>query len=133
MDDKILHLKEEIERELSAASDLSSLDQLRVSYLGKKGSITALLKGMKDLAADQKKAFGADVNKLKEYAMTKVEEKTQELKKKQIELEIAAMPGLIFHLPQQTKWVHITPSPLFRDSAKLFSNLWALPLRIILR
>ena len=87
MDDKILHLKEEIERELSAASDLSSLDQLRVSYLGKKGSITALLKGMKDLAADQKKAFGADVNKLKEYAMTKVEEKTQELKKKQIELE----------------------------------------------
>ena len=92
MDDKILRLKEEIEKELSGASDLSSLDQLRVSYLGKKGSITALLKGMKELAADQKKAFGADVNKLKEFAMTKIEARTEELKKKQIELEIAAMP-----------------------------------------
>ena len=82
MDDKILRLKEEIEKELSGTSDLSSLDQLRVSYLGKKGSITSLLKGMKELAADQKKAFGADVNKLKEFAMTKIEERTEELKKK---------------------------------------------------
>ncbi|MBR2177353.1 MAG: phenylalanine--tRNA ligase subunit alpha [Clostridia bacterium] len=92
MDDRILRLKEEIESKLSGISELGELDQLRVSYLGKKGSITALLKGMKELAAEQKKAFGADVNKLKEFAAEQIEAKTAELKKKQTELEIAAMP-----------------------------------------
>ena len=92
MDDRILRLKEEIESRLSGISELGELDQLRVSYLGKKGSITALLKGMKELAAEQKKAFGADVNKLKEFAAEQIEAKTAELKKKQTELEIAAMP-----------------------------------------
>lgn len=92
MDDRILRLKEEIESRLSGISELGELDQLRVSYLGKKGSITALLKGMKELAAEQKKAFGADVNKLKEFAAEQIESKTAELKKKQTELEIAAMP-----------------------------------------
>ena len=92
MDEKILNLKEEIEKELEAVADLTGIDRMRVSYLGKKGSITALLKGMKELAADQKKAFGADVNKLKEFAASRIEAKTEELKKKQIELEIASMP-----------------------------------------
>ena len=92
MDDKILKLKKEIEDRLSSISELGELEQLRVSCLGKKGSITALLKGMKDLAAEQKKAFGADVNKLKEFAAEQIEAKTNELKKKQTELEIASMP-----------------------------------------
>ena len=47
---------------------------------------------MKDLAADQKKAFGADVNKLKEFTASRIEEKTEELRRKQIEKELAAMP-----------------------------------------
>ena len=46
MDDKILKLKKEIEDRLSSISELGELEQLRVSCLGKKGSITALLKGM---------------------------------------------------------------------------------------
>ena len=75
MDKKILSLRERIDNELKAVSDLSELDSLRVSYLGKKGSITSLLKGMKDLAADQKKAFGADVNKLMEFTASRIEEK----------------------------------------------------------
>ena len=75
MDEKILNLKEEIEKELEAVADLTGIDRMRVSYLGKKGSITALLKGMKELAADQKKAFGADVNKLKEFAASRIEAK----------------------------------------------------------
>ena len=92
VDERILRLQEEIKKELSDAKDLASIDQLRVSYLGKKGSITSLLKGMKTLAAEQRKAFGADVNKLKDSAAKMIEERAAELKKKQIELEISAMP-----------------------------------------
>lgn len=108
VDERILNLKSEIEKKLSDMSDLSELDKVRVSYLGKKGSITALLKGMKDLAAEQKKAFGADVNKLKEFAAQKIDEKTKELKEKQIELEIKSMPVFDISAPanQETGSYH---------------------------
>lgn len=99
MDERILSLKEKMEKELSGISDLAEIDKIRVAYLGKKGSITALMKGMKELAADQRKAFGADVNKLKEAAMTKIEEKTEELRRRQVEMEIASMPAFDITAP----------------------------------
>ena len=102
MDEKILKLKEEIEEKLSSASKPDDIEKLRVSYLGKKGSITALLKGMKDLAADQKKAFGADVNKLKAFAAEMVEKKSEELRRIQIEREIAMMPTFDITSPVNT-------------------------------
>ena len=92
MDEKIIRLKDEINSKLNEVADLLDLDKVRVAYLGKKGSITALLKGMKDLSVEEKKVFGADVNKLKAYAAEKIEEKIAELKEKEIQLEIASMP-----------------------------------------
>ncbi|MBQ1473828.1 MAG: phenylalanine--tRNA ligase subunit alpha, partial [Ruminococcus sp.] len=59
MDNRIDVLREEIRQKLSGAADLAELDKLRVGYLGKKGSITALLKGMKDLSNEERKTFGA--------------------------------------------------------------------------
>lgn len=90
--DKISQLREEFEKKLAKIADLPALDKVRVDYLGKKGSITALLKGMKDLSNEEKKSFGADINKLKGYAAKRVEEKVEELRKAEIEREIAAMP-----------------------------------------
>ena len=82
--DKTAILKEEITQKLSQTESLAELEEIRVAYLGKKGSITALLKGMKDLSAEERKTFGAEVNKLKNYAAEKIEEKTEELKNKEI-------------------------------------------------
>ena len=45
MNEKIISLMGEINAKVSEISDLVELDKLRVAYLGKKGSITALLKG----------------------------------------------------------------------------------------
>ena len=73
--DQIAVLKEEITKKLSETADLIDLDKIRVAYLGKKGSITALLKGMKDLSPEERKSFGAEVNKLKTFAAEKIEEK----------------------------------------------------------
>ena len=92
MDNKIEVLREEIRQRLASVKDLSELDKARVEYLGKKGSITALLKGMKDLSNEEKKTFGAEVNKLKGAVAKRIEERIEELKKLQIEAEINAMP-----------------------------------------
>ena len=90
--DKISTLKEEFEQKLAHTTELASLDKVRVDYLGKKGSITALLKGMKDLSNEEKKSFGAAVNKLKGYAAQRIDEKIEELRRLEVEREIAMMP-----------------------------------------
>ena len=92
MDNRIDILKEEIKNKLNSTTDLAELDRVRVAMLGKKGSITALLKGMKDLTADERKTFGAEVNRLKAYASEKIEAKVNELNEKAIEAEISLMP-----------------------------------------
>lgn len=92
MDNKIEVLRGEIKQKLDLTKDLAELDKIRVDYLGKKGSITALLKGMKELSNEEKKTFGAEVNKLKAAVAQKIDEKVAELKQKQIEAEINAMP-----------------------------------------
>ena len=90
--DKISALREEFEKKLSQIVNLPDLDKVRVDYLGKKGSVTALLKGMKELSNEEKKSFGAEVNKLKGYVAKRVEEKVEEMRKAEIEREIAMMP-----------------------------------------
>ena len=90
--DKISELREEFEQKLEQTADLVSLDKIRVDFLGKKGRITALLKGMKSLTNEEKKTFGAEVNKLKAAAAKRIEDKIEELRQAEIELEIASMP-----------------------------------------
>lgn len=92
MNQQIATLQQEALEQLSKAAELSELENLRVAYLGKKGSITALLKGMKDLSPEERKTFGAEVNELKELVTQEIEKKTAELKEAEIKKEIASMP-----------------------------------------
>ncbi|MBQ2943122.1 MAG: phenylalanine--tRNA ligase subunit alpha [Ruminococcus sp.] len=92
MDEKIIALKNEITDKVASAKTTAELDARRVEYLGKKGSITALLKGMKDLSVEEKKTFGAKVNELKEYATQQIDDKAQALKEQEIQKELDSMP-----------------------------------------
>ena len=47
---------------ISEATELSVLDGLRVEYLGKKGQLTGLLKGLGALSAEERPAAGARAN-----------------------------------------------------------------------
>ena len=52
--------------QIEAASDASTLEALRVALLGKSGTVTGLLKQLGTLPADQRKAFGEQVNRAKD-------------------------------------------------------------------
>lgn len=99
MENKIAELKSQFEKELSEIKELSELENIRISYLGKKGTVTGLLKGMKELSNEEKKSFGQKVNELKGAVANKISEKTIELKKKEIEREIALMPEFDLSMP----------------------------------
>ncbi len=99
MDEKITKLKQQFEDELSKISNMSELENIRVSYLGKKGSVTDLLKGMRELSNEEKKVFGQRINELKSAVAGKIAEKTEELKELEIRKAIELMPEFDLSMP----------------------------------
>ena len=63
-------IREKAERELKQAGDRQALENLRVRYLGKKGELTAILKQMGGLAADERPVIGQLANRIR----TRIEE-----------------------------------------------------------
>ena len=133
MDNKILSLKEKFVSELDKIDNLADIESIRVSYLGKKGSVTDLLKGMKELSNDERKAFGQKVNELKGLVNEKITEKTNELKEKEIQKEIELMPEFDLSMPPVMDRVHIILLHLCKGNVREYSNQWALPLKITVR
>jgi len=63
--DQLGQLKSEATAELSNISNLAELETWRINYLGKKGSLTSILRGLGNLSLDQRKEIGAAANDLK--------------------------------------------------------------------
>ncbi len=51
--------------EIEAAPDLAALQDVRVKYLGKKGSVTSQLKGLGALSPDERRRVGGEINQVK--------------------------------------------------------------------
>mgnify|MGYP001146897945 FL=1 len=62
MKDRLQQIREEALRQISSSASLEKLNEVRVSVLGKKGELTAVLKSMKDIAAEERPKFGQMVN-----------------------------------------------------------------------
>jgi len=63
--DQLQKIDQEARQDLEAAESADTLEQLRIQYLGKKGRLTAILRGLKDLSAEEKREVGGQANKLK--------------------------------------------------------------------
>lgn len=73
---------------VSDASTIAELDQVRVDYLGKKGQITALLKGLGKLDGAERPAAGAKINEAKESVMTKLNAKKEAMEQAELESQL---------------------------------------------
>lgn len=58
-------LKKQFQQELQQAQCTADLEQLKVKYLGRKGPIQDLMKGLKEVAPEEKPRFGKEINDLK--------------------------------------------------------------------
>lgn len=66
MEERLKALKEEVLAKIKEASNTKSLNDVRVAYLGRKGPITDLLKGMGKLPPEERPKMGALVNVIRE-------------------------------------------------------------------
>ena len=124
MNEQLMKLQAQFQAELEKVQDASGLENLRVAYLGKKGSITDLLKGMKDLSVEEKKDFGQKVNLLKNEATEKIAAKMVELKEKEIEKEINSMPEFDLSMPATLDRGSYHPITLVqRECERIFKSM----------
>jgi phenylalanyl-tRNA synthetase alpha chain len=63
--EQLHNLGQAARKALEEAANIDVLEQLRVSYLGKKGELTAILRGLKELPVETRKEIGGAANRLK--------------------------------------------------------------------
>jgi phenylalanyl-tRNA synthetase alpha chain len=82
MRERLEELRKEAEKEIVAAKDEKTISDVRVQYLGKKGHITSILKGLGSLSKEERPVVGKIANELKQYLEDEIQKKSQILKEK---------------------------------------------------
>ena len=80
---------QELKAEIPAVRDVQSLEQLKVKLLGKKGSLTALLRGMGQLSPEERPKMGQIINENREKLTALLDQKQAELSAREKEIRLA--------------------------------------------
>ena len=88
MEEQIKTIAENAIKEIGNAQNANSLYDIRVKYLGKKGEFTAVLRGMKDLSAEQRPIIGGMVNKYKEELENLIAEKEKQFAEQELQRKL---------------------------------------------
>ncbi|MGY4842667.1 phenylalanine--tRNA ligase subunit alpha [Weissella cibaria] len=84
LQDELTQLRDQALGEIAATADLKALNQVRVNWLGKKGPLTEVLRGMKDLTPEERPVVGALANEVRDAL-------TEAIATRQTNLEAAAL------------------------------------------
>lgn len=85
-----MRLQEQAFAAIVQAQDAGTLELIRVEYLGKKGKLTEILKGLVNLSAEEKPKMGQLVNQIKREVSAAIEEKMRQLKEQALQLRLAS-------------------------------------------
>ncbi len=92
-------LLNQFQSEMESAKTTADVEALRVKYLGKKGEVTELLKGLGKLSIEERKATGATINQIKTKIQSSIEETMKKLALQELDAKLKAekpdhsMPG----------------------------------------
>jgi phenylalanyl-tRNA synthetase alpha chain len=100
LETQLATLRQEAQRAIATTTTLEQLEQLRIKYLGKKGSLSQVLGGMGKLDATERPRIGALANEVKEALQADLDQKRTALQAAQIEAKLVSealdvtMPGV---------------------------------------
>lgn len=103
MEEKLQKLCQEAVKAMAEATDLEALNEMRVRYLGKKGELTQVLRGMGNLSAEERPRIGQAANEVRaaieevlsaRTATLKSAVKAQRLKHEGIDVTLPGTPAL---------------------------------------
>lgn len=84
MKEKVESIKKEVIAKIKMVEDTKQVYDLKVEYLGKKGSISQLVSELGNLSIEEKKEYGSLVNTLKKEVTELLEQKNREMEEKQL-------------------------------------------------
>ena len=90
MKETLIKIKTEAEGALAAAETLDTLEELRIKYLGKKGELTSVMKGMGALSPEERPIIGQLANEVRDFIGNALDEKKAALEKSAEEAKILA-------------------------------------------
>ena len=89
MKEQIAKIKENSIKEITACQEERELNELKVKYLGKKGELTVVLRGMGALSPEERPVIGSLVNQVRDELESLVQKKEKEFKRKELEKKLA--------------------------------------------
>lgn len=90
MKERLIALKQEALAQLGEVADAAHLNDLRVKYLGKKGPLTEILRGMGSLSAEERPVIGQVANEVRGAIESLIEEKQEHFQRQETEQRLAA-------------------------------------------
>lgn len=88
MKEQIEQIKVNALKEIEKAKDLKELNEVNVKYLGKKGELTAVLRGMGALSAEERPVIGSLVNVVRDELEKAISEKEEKFKTEEMEAKL---------------------------------------------
>ncbi len=88
MEQQLKQIEQEAIEKIAACTNLKELNDVRVQYLGKKGSITEVLKGMGKLSPEERPKMGALANTVREKVTEALEQRVKVLEEQQIQEQL---------------------------------------------
>jgi phenylalanyl-tRNA synthetase alpha chain len=76
-------------KDLESVQSQKELEELRIKYLGKKGELTQVLRGMGGLSPEERPVIGQLANEIRDYINEKIEETAYCLKRKELEIRLS--------------------------------------------
>ena len=84
MKEEIAKIKENSTTEIANCGDIKALSDLKVKYLGKKGELTLVLRGMGKLSPEERPVIGSLVNQVRDELDIIIQKKEKELKRQEL-------------------------------------------------
>ena len=88
MKEQIESIKEKAMQKIAEATNMLELNEVRVEFLGKKGELTAVLRGMGGLSPEERPIIGALVNEVRDALESKISEEEAKLKEKELQAKL---------------------------------------------
>ena len=85
MKEKLEAISKMSKEKIAEIKDSQALNDFKVKVLGKKGELTEILRGMKDIAAEERPVVGNLVNKIRDEIEQMIDEKESEFKNKDLQ------------------------------------------------
>ena len=124
MKEKLKAIREEAVSKILESENLDKLNEIRVAYLGKKGQLTEVLKGMKDVAPEDRPKVGQMVNETRAAIEEKMEEVKNNLAAKAREAKLKAEVIDVTLPAKKNKIGHLHPNTVaLEELEKIFVGL----------